>query len=238
MLYLIGLGLNDESFSKEAEKIILKTKKVFIENYTIKFPYQINKLEKKFNKKILIADREFIESLKILKEAEKENVVLLVYGSPFFATTHISLINEAKKAGIKTKVLHNSSVFDALGNTGLQLYKFGKITSIPKWTKNFKPTSFIDIIKENLSINAHTLILVDVGLNFKDAIYELEESAKEKKLEIKDIVVCSAIGTKNEKILYSNIKSLKNKKIKEPFCFIIPTKLHFVEEENLKNFKF
>ncbi|GIW65443.1 MAG: hypothetical protein KatS3mg093_422 [Candidatus Parcubacteria bacterium] len=47
MLYLIGLGLNDESFSKEAEKIILKTKKVFIENYTIKFPYQINKLEKK-----------------------------------------------------------------------------------------------------------------------------------------------------------------------------------------------
>ncbi|GIW65444.1 MAG: hypothetical protein KatS3mg093_423 [Candidatus Parcubacteria bacterium] len=89
-----------------------------------------------------------------------------------------------------------------------------------------------------MSINAHTLILVDVGLNFKDAIYELEESAKEKKLEIKEIVVCSALGTKNEKILYSNIKSLKNKKIKEPFCFIIPTKLHFVEEENLKNFKF
>ena len=98
--------------------------------------------------------------------AKKENVALLVYGSPLSATTHISLINSCKSKKIKYKILHAGSIFDAVAESGLQLYKFGKTTSLPKWQENFTPTSYLDIIKENQKIGAHTLLLIDIGLTF------------------------------------------------------------------------
>jgi diphthine synthase len=232
MLYILGLGLNEESYTKEAEKIIFKAEKVFLENYTVKFPYRKSALEKKFGKRILEVDRDFIESLKILDEAKKESVVLLIYGSPFFATTHISLINEAKKLGIKTKVVHNASVFDAIGVTGLQLYKFGKIASLP----NFEAKSYVSVIKKNLEIGAHSLILVDINFGFNNALEKLLKDLNENSIKIEKIVVCSRLGTKKEKIYYSDIKKLKRIKVNEPFCFILPGNLHFLEEETLNNF--
>jgi len=47
------------------------------------------------------------------------------------ATTHISLIEEAKRCGVKYKIIYNASILDAVAETGLQLYKFGKVTSMP-----------------------------------------------------------------------------------------------------------
>ena len=161
---------------------------------------------------------------------------MLVYGSPLTATTHISLIAEAKKRKIKIKIIHGASIFDAVAETGLQLYKFGKITSMPGWEKNFAPESFIDVVKENLSINAHSLILVDIGLDFQKALEQLEISARNKKLKLEKIIVCSKLGMKNQEIFYGEIRKLKKKKIEVPFCFIISTKVHFVEEEYLKTF--
>jgi len=243
VLYIIGLGLNEKSISQEGIETIKKCKKIYLENYTVNFPYSVEELEKIINsqlrlhdphltsakslgKKIISANRDFVESDKLIKEAEKENVALLVYGSPLTATTHITLIQEAKKQGVKYEVIYNASVLDGLAECGLQLYKFGKITSIP----NFETDSFLEIIKENQKINAHSLILVDIGLNFKDAIKRLEKTGKEK------IVVCSRLGTREKKIFYGTIKELENKNIESPFCFIIPAKLHFMEEEILENF--
>jgi diphthine synthase len=44
----------------------------------------------------------------------------------------------------------------------LQLYNFGQTVSMVFFTDTWKPSSFYDRIKENVSIGLHTLILVDI----------------------------------------------------------------------------
>jgi len=236
MLYLIGLGLNKKGISQEGIEAVKKCKKVYLENYTVDFPYTSAELEKVIKKKIIPADRSFVESDGLVKEAKKENVALLIYGSPLTATTHISLVKEAREKKIKYKIIYGASVFDAIAETGLQIYKFGKITSMPKWQENYKPTSFMEIVKENQKINAHSLILIDIGLKFGDAIEELKKSAEQNKISLGKIIVCSGLGTKYSKIFYDNLSKLEKKKIKSPYCFIISGKLHFIEKEMLSKF--
>jgi len=226
MLYLIGLGLNAQGISQEGLRAVKKCEKIYLESYTVDFPYLRKELEKVLNKKIVLADRKFVESFKILDEVKNKDVALLVYGSPLTATTHISLIQEAKKQNLKVKIIYNASILDAVAETGLQLYKFGKTTSIP----NFKAESFIKTIKENLNIKAHSLILVDIGMEFENALERM------KNIKIDKIIVCSALGTQNSKIYYGTSEELKNKKVEKPFCFIVPGKLHFIEEEVLKSY--
>ncbi len=234
MLYLIGLGLNEEGYSWEAYNAIERAEKVYIENYTVDFPYETSFLEKQFKKKLIPAGRDLIEQFKILDDAKKNDVVILVYGSPLTATTHISLIQEAKKRKIKTKVLYNASVFDAVAEAGLQLYKFGKIASMP----NFSADSYLNVVKDNLKIKAHSLILVDIGLKFEDALEKLEKDAGNKKINLDKILVCERLGLNDSHIYYNTIEKLKSKKIKAPFCIIIPSELHFMEKEVLENFKY
>ncbi len=238
MLYLIGLGLNVDGISKFGLETVQRCKRVYLENYTVDFPYSIGELTEKLQKKIAPADREKVEGLSIVDEAQKMDVALLVYGSPLTATTHISLIQEAKRMGIRSKVIYNASIIDAVAGTGLQLYKFGKIASMPAWQKSFTPDSFMEIVKENQSINAHSLILIDIGLDIQDALMQLEKSAENHKIKLKKIVLCQAMGTKHQKIFYKTLNDLKEfDSVRKPYCIIIPGKLHFVEKEVLKDFE-
>lgn len=233
MFYLIGLGLNEKGYSREAYDAILKSDEIYFDNYTVEFPYDIKKVEKQFpKKKFISADREIVESLKVLDNAKKKDVCLLVYGSPLTATTHITLIEEARKKKIKTKIIHGASIFDAVAETGLQIYKFGKIASMP----NFEAESFIEIVKDNLKINAHSLILIDIGMKSEIALERLEKILQKNKIAVDKIVVCSKLGTKNGKIFYGKFSDLKKKKVDAPFCFVIAGKMHFVEEEFLGRF--
>jgi diphthine synthase len=68
---------------------------------------------------------------KILEEAKKNNVAVLIVGDVFSATTHHTFLGEAAKAGVKVEVVYNASILTAVGVVGLQLYKYGKVTSIP-----------------------------------------------------------------------------------------------------------
>jgi diphthine synthase len=245
-LYLIGLGLNERSISKEGLDAIAKCKKIYLENYTVDFPYTQHQLEEIINKKVKIANREKVENLSLVDESEKLNVALLVYGSPLTATTHITLIDECRASGIKYKIIYNASIFEAIAETGLQLYKFGKIASMPAWKKSFEPTSFMKIVQQNMSQEAHSLILVDIGLKFKDALKQFKKAAEEFDIPLlqgvppkgaKKFVVCQAMGTKNRKILYRSIEEFKNYDgIKSPYCIILPSKMHFVEKEVLESF--
>jgi len=234
MFYLVGLGLDLDCCNRGTEKLVSSADSVYIENYTVEFPYDLKDLEKKFGKALILADRNSVESLKVIEEADKKNVVLLVYGSPLTATTHITLLQEAKKRSIDYKIIFNASIFDAVAETGLQLYKFGKIVSMP----GFEANSYIDVVKENESINAHTLILIDIGMSFSEALEKLKKDSKRKGLSLGKVVICSRLGTKNSKILWDEVKNLESADIKNPFCLIIPGKLHFVEEEFLGVFDF
>ena len=237
MLYLIGLGLNKEGITQEGLSCIKKCTKVYLEGYTVDFPYATEELESIISKKIIKLVREDVEGDKLVKEAGKEDIALLVYGSPLFATTHTSLIMDAKKEGIETRIIYNASIFDAAAETGLQLYKFGKITSMPAWKKNFTPDSFLDIVKENLSIKAHSLILTDIGLSLKDALLQLEISMKNKKMKLEKIIVCSQMGTEDKKIFYDSLDNLKKVEVKMPFCLILPSEMHFLEKDMLESIR-
>jgi len=235
MLYIIGLGLDIDGISKQGLEAIKKSNKIYLEGYTVDFPYSLEELEKELEVKIIKLTREDVESLRLVNEAKKENVTLLVYGCPLFATTHTSLLLDCKKNKVKFKIIYSASVFDAIAETGLQLYKFGKITSMPAWNEkiNYKPDSFMDVVKENSGIKAHTLILCDIGLGFSNALKQLETASENKKIKLDKIVVCSNMGTDSSKILYDSIENLKKEKIKLPFCIVIPAELHFAESEFL-----
>jgi len=247
-LFLIGLGMNQNSLTAEAQEAINQSDKIYLENYTVNFPYDI----KKINAEPI--DRQKLESEQIIKEAKTKNIALLIYGDALSATTHIQLILAAKKQNIPYKIFHNASILTTVAETGLSLYKFGKTTSMPNWKEHTnKPKSFADVIKQNQSIQAHTLILTDIGLEIKEAINQLNESIPLKQ----KIIAISNAGTNNQKIFYDTPENLKSDKrqatsdkrqatsdkrtanseqrIKLPFCLIIPAKLNHIEEEYLKN---
>jgi diphthine synthase len=232
MLYIIGLGLNEKGISLEGAEIAKKCSKIYLENYTVDFCYKKEQVEKILGKKIEDADRNLVEGLSLVEEAKNKDLALLIYGAPLSATTHITLIEECKKEKVKCRVIYAGSVLDAVAETGLQLYKFGKIASMP----NFEADSFMELVKANQSINAHSLILADIGLKFEKAIEKLENAAKKHKLKLDKVAVCERLGTDKSRIYYNKISELKNKDIQAPYCFIIPGKLHFMEEEVLEGF--
>jgi len=57
----------------------------------------------------------------ILNNANKDDIVLLVVGDPFGATTHADILLRAKDLNINTKVVHNASIINAIGCCGLQV---------------------------------------------------------------------------------------------------------------------
>lgn len=237
MLYLIGLGLNEKSLSKEAIEIIKRCKRVYLENYTVDFPYTHQALIDEIGKKFVTANREKVENLEIVDEAKKMDVALLVYGSPLTATTHITLIEEAMLSGVKYRIMNNASVLDGIAETGLQIYKFGKIASLPEWKKSYEPDSFMEIIKENQSIKAHTLLLIDIGLDIKKAVEQLEKAARNHELKLSNLIICQALGTKKQKILYKDISEIREfTGVQKPYCIIIPGELHFMEKKMLEGF--
>ncbi len=236
--YLIGLGMNENSITAEAMNEIKKCEEIFIEEYTVDFPYNKKVLEELLKRNIKTLNREDLENESILKNSTQKNIGLLVYGDALSATTHTQLILACIKKGIPYKVLHNASILITIAQTGLQLYKFGKITSIPKWKESYRPTSFLDYYIENKSIKAHTLFLIDIGLEFEEAIKQLEYACREKDISIDKIIVVSNSGLSNQKIYYEIVNSLKKIEIKKPYCIIIPGDMHFLEEEFLNNIRF
>ena len=183
---------------------------------------------------MIIANRELVESDEIIKNAKTKNVSLLIIGDIFMATTHISLFLEAKKQKIKINLIHNVSVLNAISDSGLSLYNFGKITSIPFDNKNVEEP--FNVLEMNRKDGLHTLFLLDLDPT-RDKYMSVDEALKYllKRLnEDEEIVVCSSLGTRKQEIKYKKIKDLiKLKFDKLLHCIIIPGKLHFIEEEFL-----
>jgi len=98
----------------------------------------------------------------ILSGAKSEDIVLLVVGDPFGATTHTDILLRAHHLGIPTDVVHNASIMNSVGASGLQLYNFGQTVSIPFWTETWKPDSWLEKMFENAQIGLHTLVLLDI----------------------------------------------------------------------------
>ena len=129
MLYLIGLGLGDETdITVRGLNAVKRCKRVFLEMYTSILGVDTAKLESFYGKKIEVADRDCVESRSdmMMEDALDDDVAVLVVGDPFGATTHTDFYLRAVAKGIKVRVIHNASIMNAVGCCGLHLYHFGK----------------------------------------------------------------------------------------------------------------
>ncbi|MEM3153957.1 MAG: diphthine synthase [Candidatus Woesearchaeota archaeon] len=250
MLYLIGLGLADEKdITLKGLEAVKKCDKLYLENYTSKLACSVLDLEKLYCKKVQLADRKFVESSEqLLKEAKSGNVALLIIGDPLCATTHWDILQRAKEQKIKVEVIHNASVINAIGATGLQVYKFGKTTSIPFPSENYEPETFYNVIKENKSIGAHTLVLLDLDpengrfMSVNEAVEilrKIERNRKEGVFMPNDWCVGVArLGADDQKIVAGTVTQVSDADFgPAPHALIVPGKLHFMEEDALKQQK-
>ncbi|MFW6383751.1 MAG: diphthine synthase [Nanoarchaeota archaeon] len=240
-LYFIGLGLWDEKdISLRGLETVRNCDKVYIETYTSKLNCSIKDLEKLYCKELIEANREFVESKdEIVNEAKNKDVAFLVVGDPFGATTHTDLRLRALEEGVRVRVVHNASIINAIGSTGLDLYKFGRTTSIPFENKNI--TSPISVINNNREAGLSTLVLFD--LDMENDLFMKVSEALEFLLGIgleKDTlcVGCAGVGSPEPEIFAGKAEVLKKKEFTlEPQCLIIPGKTHPMEDEMIKRLK-
>ncbi|KAL7919716.1 tetrapyrrole methylase [Trichoderma austrokoningii] len=165
MLYLVGLGLSDETdITVKGLEVVKKASRVYLEAYTSILLVDQSVLENYYGRSITIADREMVESNsdEILRNAQNEDVAFCVVGDPFGATTHTDLVIRARELSIPVRTVPNASIMSGIGACGLQLYNFGQTVSMVFFTETWKPASFYDRIKENRNIGLHTLVLVDI----------------------------------------------------------------------------
>ncbi|KAE8445241.1 diphthine synthase [Mollisiaceae sp. DMI_Dod_QoI] len=181
MLYLVGLGLSDETdITVKGLDIVRKASRVYLEAYTSILLVDKSILETSYGREVIVADREMVESASddILYNAQTEDVAFLVVGDPFGATTHTDLVLRARSLKIPIQTIPNASIMSAIGATGLQLYNFGQTVSMVFFTETWKPASFYDRIKENRDIGLHTLILLDIKVKEQS----LENMARGRKI--------------------------------------------------------
>ncbi|BDZ69182.1 diphthine synthase [Methanobacterium ferruginis] len=248
MLYLVGLGLYDEKdISINGLEAIQDAEVVYAEFYTARlFGGNLKSLEHLAGVKINTLSREEVEEDNTpLKQAENKDVAFLTAGDPLMATTHSDIMIEARKRGIKTRIIHASSILSAApGIAGLQAYKFGKVTTIPRPEKNYFPHSPYDAVKDNQDMGLHSLVLLDIqahrdyymtaneGLEY---LLKVESERKEGIITENSLaVVIARAGSKEPLVRADKIKKLVGEDFGGPLhCIIIPGKLHFLEEEGL-----
>lgn len=251
MLALIGVGLDARDISVRALEFVKSANIVYVDRYTsVISQASIEFIGKESGKEIKAITRSDMEEKvkATIKPAKDLDVAILVIGDPLVATTHHIILDEAIKQGIKTKVFHSSSIFSAgIGESGLDIYKFGPTTTVPFWSEHYKPTSFMDVIAKNLSNKEHTLLLLDINqsagaapMTIKQAVEIINNSnGKSTLAPDKKVIVLADIGRDGQSIHYlefSNLESLSQRLEGKTLSIAIPAELSFAEEEALKKF--
>ena len=248
-LYMIGLGLWDEKdISVKGLEAVRRCDKLFFEAYTSKLGVSVDKLEGFYGKRIIVADRSMVETQtnKILSPAKNSNVAFLVVGDVFSATTHVDLYLRAKKEGVDVIVINNASILNSIGVVGLELYKYGRTTSIPFHNKHV--ITPYDVVKQNKAQKLHTLLLLDIDaehnsyMTIREAIeYLLGIEDKRKESVFTRATRCvgvARLGSENPEIIYGTADELLQLDFGEPLhTLIIPSELHFIEEEALNQWR-
>jgi diphthine synthase len=169
-------------------------------------------------------------------------VAIFIQGSALVQTTHLSLLQDARRLKIKTKVVHNASIISAISETGLHSQKFGRYVTIPfpERTNGKSPESIFEIIKGNKKRELHTLCLLDLDVEEKrymkvnDALRVLLKG----RIVTKDteIVVFARAGSENPLIAYDKVNNLLKRNIQDtPTVMVVTGKLHYTEKDFLNH---
>jgi len=247
MLWFVGLGISGfKSIPNEALDILSNADMVYLEQFTSPIgESDLTKIKNAVNGEFKEGKRWLVEDgNEILKNAKKKKVVLLSYGDPYIATTHIELRTRAIEEKIKTHSIHaSSSLTSMIGECGLHFYKIGRIATIMSEMKSLTTPYYViykNIIEEN-----HTILLLEYNqdkgffLDPKDALNGLLETEKGQLRKVISpstfVIVASRIGFKDQRIISGKISRLKEKDFgRPPHTVIIPGRLHFTESDALK----
>ncbi len=249
MLYLVGVGLSNGDISLKAQEACRRSE-LFFERYTCAMEAsRIEPLERLFGRKILPLGRHDLEedAKVILEHAKKGDVAVLIGGDPLIATTHKALLSRAKKFGVSVGIVHAVSVFSvAIGESGLDFYRFGKVCTLAGWKEHYRPVSFYETIRLNIQNNEHALVLLDYdaglesSLPLSDVVKELRAAEEVYKSGIitdsTPVMVLNRLSQEGELKAFVKFGELEALKInKGPTAIIIPAKLTGIEEETLKS---
>lgn len=246
MLYLIGSGIGESDISIGSIEACRRVSKVYYESYTgIIDESKARFLSGKIGKALEGLDRSGLEenSMHVIKEAKSADIAIIFPGDPLIATTHKTIFINAKKENVQVETMHSSSVLSAaIGESGLDFYRFGKVATISRWTDNYKPVSFYESLEVNFSNNLHTLLLLDY-IPERGSSMQLGEAARilmeAENHYGKGIIKRSTrvfammnLGAKGQKKLYMSMDDMaKAAPENGPACIIIPAKLSEIEEE-------
>ncbi|MFP4118707.1 MAG: diphthine synthase [Candidatus Woesearchaeota archaeon] len=265
-LYLIGIGLYDhKDVSVRGLEIIKSCDTVYLEHYTSILACSLEEMEDFYGRKVHLATRDLVEKEaeeKLIQPAKDKDVALLVVGDPFGATTHTDILLRATEAGVEVGTVFNASVLNAVGVTGLELYKFGKTTSIVYPDSDWLPHTPYDVIKMNCEHGLHTLCLLDIKvaepsmedlrkgsgspqpsrfMTVAEGLEVLRRIEKERGENIISqdtlVVGVARLGHPDMKIAAGTLQELKEVDFGGPLhSLIVPGKLHHIEEDALKQF--
>ncbi|MGQ9788930.1 MAG: diphthine synthase [Candidatus Hadarchaeaceae archaeon] len=248
MLTFIGLGLGDEGISLRGLREAQTSDAVYAELYTSLTPgLSLVELERKIGKPIKVVSRQLVEENpdEILGAAKEKNVSFLVPGDPMVSTTHVDLRLRAARSGIRTRIIHASSIASsAAGLVGLQNYKFG-----PSATVSFPDnpsTRAYEILTGNLERGWHTMLFLDIrdgarAMTASEAIeimFGLEERLKGN-IFVPDLLVVVVARAGSEDCLLRADRAERLCSLdfgSPPHILIVPGRLHFVEAEALEVF--
>ncbi len=242
----IGLGLWDErDITLRGYEEARNAQVLFAEFYTSRLVGTTKeKLEGLLGRPITVLSREQVEDGRLILSACRSAIsAFLVPGDPMTATTHVELRTRAEAQGIHTRVVHGPSIVSAApGTLGLQIYKFGRTTTIPFTTPSFRPRSPLEVLEANLRDGLHTLLLLDLRdgevLSANDALAYLLDLAREGGSATVGphtlACVLSQVGSPGPTVNVGSIGDLLGQPLGEPLqCVVIPGKLHFQEEAAL-----
>jgi diphthine synthase len=240
-LSLISLGLRDErDMSLRALEEARACDSLYAELYTMKMDTTPKVLSELIGRRVIPLRRAGLEekSESLLMEAEEQRVGILIGGDCLTATTHISLIVDARKMGISTEVIHSSSIITGVGETGLSIYKFGKTVTLPMEDKGPVDT-VVRTLRQNWDHGLHTLVLLD--LDMEKGRFMTIPQALGRLLEFKDfdgktlVVGVARLGSDSSIIRAGTVESLAGVEFGgPPQALVFPGRLHFQEEEALK----
>ncbi|RLG85732.1 MAG: diphthine synthase, partial [Thermoprotei archaeon] len=169
MLILVGLGLYIDLLPLRSLAALARCDKVLIDAYTSaprEAVERVYEVLRAMGKRVSLAKREDLEGesiARIAEEARHSDVCIAVLGDPLIATTHSAICTEAASRGVKVVVIPAPSIHCAsITATGLMSYRFGRsVTLVTPKNGVFYEYPY-DVIKENLSLNLHTLLLLEM----------------------------------------------------------------------------
>ena len=264
-LALIGIGPGKvSSMTLEAVNLARKADVRLYEAYTALWSESaLHELEQEIGSIERIMRPTIEQPEDLLEMAKNQLVAVLVVGDPMQATTHIDLQLRAESAGIAVHIVHGISITTLVpGATGVSNYKFGRSTTLTYPYGEWIATSPLEVMLQNYSQKLHTLVLFDLDpsgagtgdqqpMQASDAAESVAKMvSKYKKMELGEeqeeilekidgfeVVLCSDLGTDDQRLQTTTIGNLGTKSSGRLNCMVLLANLSEIEREAVNRWK-